>query len=571
MKPTIDQLTTALQKYRSGKKALESKIVENDRWFRSLHWDIIKGNKNPNEPEPVMAYLTNTIMNKHADAMDYFPEPIVLGRESNDVENAENLTKILPVVLEQNKFKKSFSDVQWYKIKQGTGVYGIFWDPEASNGLGDIDIVKLDLLNLYWEPGITDIQKSRYFFIVAIVDEEILTKMYPDKLDGRPRTTTLDIKQYVTDDTIDTTGKALVVDAYYKDITEDGKQILHMVKFVDDIELASSADEPAYENGLYDHGEYPIEFEVMFPEESTPVGFGYIDIIKNPQMFIDKLDQIISRNALIAGKQRYVVGASSGINEEELADMSKDVIHSDGRFTEGEDFSILQGKPLPAFIMQHRANKITELKEISGANDFSRGDTGGGITAASAIAMLQEAGNKLSRDMVSTTYDTYSRIMYKCISLISQFYDEERQFRITDDQGETTYVPFSNANLKPQPLPAAYEGEAEKYRSPLFDIKVKPEKASPFSRIAQNEMAKELYSLGFFNPEMAPQSKIALEMMSFEGKDRIVKLIAQNGDLYQQMQMMAQQLAESQAALQDAGAVIKASTGQDIFGGGGVM
>lgn len=61
----------------------------------------------------------------------------------------------------------------------GTAVYGVFWDSRKDNGLGDIEIRNIDLLNLFWEPGITDIQKSRNLFIVDLVDNGLLDSRVP--------------------------------------------------------------------------------------------------------------------------------------------------------------------------------------------------------------------------------------------------------------------------------------------------------------------------------------------------------------------------------------------------------
>lgn len=580
----IDKLNETLKKYTQGKKNLESKIIENDRWYRSQHWDLIRGNSaNKDNPEPVTAYLFNTIANKHADAMDYYPEPNIFEREQDDVQEAQALSKIIPLIIEKNNFRKTYSNAWWYKLKQGCSAYGVFWNPSLEGGLGDIDIQKLDLLNIYWQPGITDIQKSPYLFVVSLVDDEALHQMYPQTKDRISEVKPLEIKTYVSDDTIDLQGKSLLVDAYYKKQTDDGRTVVHLTKFVDNIPLASTEDSPdTAQTGLYDHGMYPIILDPLFPEESTPVGFGFIDIIKNPQMYIDKLDQIISKNALQAGKQRTLIKDGGAINEEELADFSRDIIHTQGNCREGEDFATIQAHPLPQFIVQHRENKINELKEIAGNRDFQQGGTAGGVTAMGAILALQEAGNKLSRDMIGDSYSVYTQIVYMCIELIRQFYDEPRMFRIIGDEGNPQYVEYTNQGLKPQPLPHAYEGEGmifnpetrqmepdpnyrPKFRTPIFDIKVKPEKASPFSREAQNELAKELFQMGFFNPELATQAKIALEMMSFEGKDKVYKMVIQNGDLYVQMQQMQQQLQQQNQIMQAMNEVIKRTTGRDMF------
>jgi hypothetical protein len=237
----IEKLNDTLKRYTNGKKHLEEKIIENDRWYRSQHWDVIRGkNTNSNNPEPVTAYLFNTLANKHADAMDYYPEPNVFEREPDDVEEAQRLSKIIPLVIEKNNFRRTYSQAWWYKLKQGCAAYGVFWNPQLENGLGDIDIQKLDLLNIYWESGVTDIQKSPYLFVVSLMDDEILHQMWPHVKEKMSDVKPLDIKLYVSDDTIDIQGKSLVVDGYYKKMNSEGKTVLHLAKFVDNIPLAST-------------------------------------------------------------------------------------------------------------------------------------------------------------------------------------------------------------------------------------------------------------------------------------------------------------------------------------------
>ena len=66
-------------------------------------------------------------------------------------------------------------------------------------------------------------------------------------------------------------------------------------------------------------------------------------------------------------------------------------------------------------------------------------------------------------------------------------------------------------------------------RKPIFDIKVSAEKASPFTKISQNELALQLYNAGMFNPEMKGQAILALSMLDFEGKNAIIAKISSEG------------------------------------------
>ena len=207
-----------LRKYKSGKTALEQKIIENEQWWKLRHWRYIKGG-NENDMKPASAWLFNVIINKHADGIEAYPEPNVLPREESDTEEAKRLSSIIPAVLELNDFEETYSDVLWQKLKTGTGVYGVFWDSSKLNGLGDIAIKKVDMLNLFWEPGITDIQKSRNVFLTELVDNDELESLYPN-LKGSLKSNGFNIAKYIYDDTVDTSNKSVVVDWYYKKYEE---------------------------------------------------------------------------------------------------------------------------------------------------------------------------------------------------------------------------------------------------------------------------------------------------------------------------------------------------------------
>ena len=90
-------------------------------------------------------------------------------------------------------------------------------------------------------------------------------------------------------------------------------------------------------------------------------------------------------------------------------------------------------------------------------------------------------------------------------------------------------------------------------REPIFDIVVSAAKKSTFSRLSQNETAKECYQLGFFKPENADAALAALEMMDFEGIEKVRQRVRQNGTLAQQLARMQQQMAQMAAVIAQQG------------------
>ena len=530
-----------LQKYKVGKAALDQRLVDNELWFRMGHWKNYQNPMMEGKPQPSSGWLFNSIANKHADAMDNYPAPNVLPRAPDDEQTARVLSSVLPVVLEQADYEQVYSDTWWRKLKQGTGVKGVFWDPEQRGGVGEITVRPMNLLMLYWEPGVDDIQASPNFFSLSLEDTDQLTERWP-QLEGHS-TSALEVPHYLHDGGLDTNSKSVVVDWYYKKRNAEGRRVLHYCKFCNGVVLYASENDPEYAGrGFYDHGQYPFVFDPLFVEEDSPAGFGYIDVMKECQTAIDRMNHAMDENVLLSSKQRYVLSDAAGVNEEELADFSRDIVHVVGRL--GDDsFRPLQTTGLQGNSLSYRNSRIEELKEISGNRDMTQGGTAGGVTAASAIAALQEAGSKLSRDMLKSAYRAFAKECYLIMDLMRQFYDEERVFRIIGETGRSEFVHFSGAALRAQALPGVGGVELGS-REPVFDIVVSAEKKSTFSRLSQNETAKECYQLGFFAPRNADAALAALEMMDFEGIEKVRQRVRQNGTLAQRLEQLQSQLVQ---------------------------
>lgn len=509
-----------LKEYMAGKEALDRRLVEDELWWQMRHWEIKRKNAGENRrPLPSSAWLFNTIVSKHADAMDNYPVPSVLPREQSDAPSAELLSAVLPVVFEDNRFEETYSANWWEKLKHGAAAYGVFWDGEKRSGLGDVAVRAVDLLRLYWEPGVTDLQKSANLFLVDLADVAELEALYPEKR-GRFGGAAGQVRQYLFADNVDTTGKCMVVDWYYKVRNDAGRVLLHYVKFCGDAVLYASENDPVYrDTGFYAHGQYPIVLDTLFPEKGTPAGFGYVTVCKDAQTYIDAVSANIQESTLLSTKRRYFASRSTNIDVGQLLDNENAIVWVDGDVTDTrlKPFRVDPVDPMALSVMNQ---KIDEMKETAANRDVNNGAGGRGVTAAAAIAALQEAGNKTSRDMVAASYRAYARVAELVVELMRQFYDEARSFRVVGPRAAWRFVTWGNAGIREQAVGADALGNTL-YRLPVFDYRIGAVRKNPFSRMEQNELAKELYRLGFFSPERAEQSLLALELMDFDGADRV--------------------------------------------------
>ncbi|MBQ2997015.1 MAG: hypothetical protein IJE22_07300 [Oscillibacter sp.] len=527
-----------LKGYKQGKRNLEQRLIDNEQFWKLRHWEQMDARgqgANPADPRPRSGWLVNCILSKHADAMDAYPQPTVLPREADDREEARRLSRVLPVILKNDRFRRTYSDAWWRKLKSGCAVYGVFWDSTRLGGMGDITVRSMDILNLFWEPGITDIQKSPHFFSTELVDNEALEAEYP-AVKGKLHRNGMTLSRYLYDDQVDTSQKSVVVDWYYR---KGG--LLHFCKFVDEEVLYATENDSVYvHRGWYDHGKYPFVFDNLFPEEGTPCGYGYIDLCKSAQEQIDLMNQAILKNTLAAATPRFFIRDDGAVNENEYADWTRPFVHTNGNLG-ADSIAPIRTDGLDGVYVAYLNHKIAEMKETAGNRDVSNGGTAAGVTAATAIAALQESGGKLSRNMIDDSYEAFSDVVELCIQLIRQFYRLPRSFRLSSGQG-MEFLSYDGTGLQRKML---HDGVVERYRLPAFDLEIGAEQESPYKTMEHNQLALQLYQMGFFRTDMAAQARKCLELMEFKNKDTLLAAIAapdpavEIGKLRQQLLMLS--------------------------------
>lgn len=554
----VRKASQTLRKYKEGKARLEQKIIANEEFWKMRQWNYMNDGKD--DFKPATAWLWSCIQSRYSDAMDSYPTCNFRPRQGDDKAEATKLSSIVPVILEQNRYEDVYSDAVWYALKHGGCVQGIFWDGSKHNGLGDVSVRRIDFINLFWEPGITDIQESQNLFNTELVSNSILEQRYPQcvgKLGGKGIT----LAQYLYDDHVDTSEKSVVVDWYYHTY-HNGRKTLQYVKYVNDIVLYATENENTRpekvvvdpetgvpltipqgesmaERGLYDHAMYPFVAMALYPVEGSICGYGLTDIGRDTQLQIDKLNKAIVDNAIIGATPRYFIKNDGSVNETEYSDLSKDLIHVEGNLGE-ENIRPVDYKSLDSTYVDILQQKIDELKYVTSNQDSNNGVAPSGITAASAIAALQETAGKNARSTNKTFHRAFRDVCYQIVELIRQFYDIPRTFRINPDGLQEQFVTYDNSGLVPQPMQTM--GTDMGLRKPEFDIDVTSEKANPYKKMEINEMALSFYNAGFFNPQNVDQALACLNMMDFVGKEDVMQRIQQNGTIMEKL-ILFQQLA----------------------------
>lgn len=587
-KPKIDdkavrKASEILRKYKEGKARLEQKIIANEQFWKLRQWNYM--NDGNDDFKPATAWLWSCIQSRYSDAMDSYPTCNFQPRQQDDKAEAQKLSAIVPVILEQNRYEEVYSDFVWYVLKNGGGVQGIFWDGSKHNGLGDISVKKIDIINLFWEPGITDIQESRNVFNTELVANDILEQRYPQCV-GKLGGNSITLAKYLYDDNVDTSDKSVVVDWYYHTYVK-GKKTLQYVKYVNDVVLYATENElvgkekvtvdpetgipltipleaPLAERGLYDHAMYPFVSMALYPVEGSICGYGLTDIGRDTQIQIDQLNKAIVDNAMEGASPRYFVRDDGTINIKEFNDKTKKFVKVEGNIGE-ENIRPIDYKSLNGIYMSFLQQKIDELKYVTSNQDVNNGSAPSGVTSASGIAALQETSGKNARSSNKTFHRAFREVCYQILALIRQFYDVPRTFRINPDGMQEQFVSYDNSGLKGQPQMTM--GMDMGLRIPEFDIEVTSEKANPYKKMEINDLALNFYNLGFFNPQMTDQALACLNMMDFNKKDEVMQKISENGTM-QEMLLLYQQMALQFANQIDP--ALGEQVAQQILGQGGM-
>ena len=547
----ITKWNNVLKSYKNRRATVEQKILSNEAFWRMRQWRT--RTQQGDMETPSTSWLFLCIQSRLADVMDSYPTPNFRPRQKDDIEEAQRLTSVIPVILAQNNFEKTYREVSEYTLKNGVGVYHVYWDGKKHHGLGDIAIVPEDVLRLFWEPGITDIQDSSYVFKVELVDKNALFARYPIA-ETTVRGKVIDPTKILTDEMVDYTDKIVVVDVYYK-LEQEGRTILHYAKYADTTCLESTENDPMrYPNGLYDHGLYPFVVQNLYHIESSLYGTGMVDLGADAQMQIDLMNRAVVENTLMGAKPRFLTTLDADAAEAQLADWSRTFVQVPS--VSEHNTVPMQTTPLQGNYLEFVNMKIDEIKQATSNQDVNNGNVPSGITAASSIAALQESGGKNIRFVNKEFYNTFELVVRQVVEMVRQFYDVARWFRIVPDQSTgmaEDFVQFDNTGLAPIPQMTA-DGVITGFRVPEFDLEITAEKANPYRKMEQNELALSFYKMGFFAPQQTDQALACLRMMDFDHKQDVIDMIEENGTIAQQLAMfqqlaigMAQRYGDTQA------------------------
>ena len=479
--------------------------------------------------------LKSTINNCVADQTQNMPDPKLLPETPENEELAYDLQDAVRYVMYTlNNYDSLHKRRAQDFYETGTSITQIAWDPDMNYGKGDIALIRWPIEAFLWDPQAEDIQDARALMKVSWHPKSWYKEHYPDVYpyihmeDGDYND--VGLPEARREKNSGDEGRAMLIEYWYREYNASTHKYT--------INVAYAAGGALIDNhkNVYKHGLYPFVVDVHSNIEGQPVGEGLVKELTPMMRYINRYAHYIDTNLRMSSKGRMIMRKGSGINKNDMADWSKDIIEGD-RVIQGEDWNWIQHVPFNGMISNQMLQFQSDMKQDSGMNQFSRGETTGGVISGKAIGYLQEAGGKIVGMRTDTLNAGFKKIVEQILWLMSEFYTKDRMLVINGDRGSRTIT-----------VSRDFFGKD----APPYLVQVEIEKRNPVQIQAQNEMFLQAYTMAAQAQQFFPLSSL-FRMLNVEGKDRILPILEENEaqqDMIAQLQGQIEQMTPQMEQLQ---------------------
>lgn len=492
--------------------------------------------------------LKSTFNNCVADQMDNMPEALMLPETKELEQTAEDLTDVVRFIMNMNHYESLHRRRVEDCFGTGTAVTQVAWDPDMDGGKGNVALIRWPIEAFLWDPAAENIQDSRAVFKVSWFPKSWYEQHYPE-LAGKIGSdegeySGLGMSDAQMDNKLPDEDRTMLVEYWYRLYdAKKRKYTINVAYLAGGVVLEESKD-------IYKHGMYPFVLDVFTPIEGMPVGDGLIQELAPMMRYVNRYASYIDMNLRMSSKGRLLVDRNAGIDKDGLTDWETDVVEGDR--IDASAIQWMQTQPFTGMVTQQMLQLQTDIKQDSGQNQFTRGETAGGITAASAISALQEAGGKITRLRTAVLNQGYRNIVTQVMWLINQFYDDKRVVFITGERNKREI----NASAK-----RLFGHKGGALPPPPYTVQVQVQRRNPLRQQAQNELFMQAYSMSAQAGQYFPLS-VLFELLHVDGKERILPVLKENELITQQIQqmqmqnqMLQEQAAQQQQAIQNLQAV----------------
>ena len=484
--------------------------------------------------------LKSTINNVVADQMLSMPEAKLMPETADQQEAADDLQDMVHYVI---YCANDFEHVHYRRCEDfygtGTAVTQVTWDPDMNYGKGEIALIRWPIEAFLWDPTAESLQDCRAVMKVSWHPLSFYRAHWPEEgyyvgCDENMHNNVGMTEGQMDSEHYDDEQRALLIEYWWREYNAKTRRYSINVAYAAGNALLD------VQRDVYNHGLYPFTIDVHDSVEGSLAGEGLVKELVPMMRYINRYASYADMNARMSSKGRMLVRRQSGIDKEALTDWTNDIIEGDS-IVQGESWNWMQNQPFNSTITQLMQMFQNDLKQDSGANQFTRGETTGGIVSGKAINSLIQAGGKVASMRTEQLKYGFKDMVEQIVWLMSQFYDDNRTMMITGRQGRRELT----VDMKKL---FGKKGKGS-VNPPPYTVEIEVSSRDPQRIANQNQMFMEAYTMSAQAQQFFPLSAL-FNILNLDGKDKILPVIQENENYQQQMQALQQQVEQMGAQME---------------------
>ena len=492
---------------------------------------------------PTSNTLNSCVDNVIADQIDNMPEAVMVPEREETAQSAEEMSDVVSYVLYQTGWPSKYHTLMEDAVVTGTGVAQVYWDDDLEEGDGMAGVLVWHPEDFYPDPTCENIQDGRGCFKVTHTSIAWIEERYPQARGYVEEDRYAE--ETVFDDMPEGDRRTTLIEFWYKRYDPQKRRTrVHMAQMAGRALLFSTetgfgvdGGAGVYREGVYAHGQYPFTLFRYRSVWRRPFGTGLIYDYRDMQTAIDRYQKYIDDNARQSSIQRHFIRKGSGVNADDVADMSKTIVEWEGSDIR-EVLQTVQAEPLNNQVYEMMQYMVDSMKQDCGQNQFARGEGGLGVTAAVAIQALQEAGNKITRWHTASFKESFRQMIEQLLWVLSEYLEPGRTMRIVGGWD-------SSGNMRDRVITLLAPGtEGDALPRPAYTVRVQVQKNNPLQVQADNEFLAQVAQICAQSGQPLPPEAVIRLMEGYRTKGSVLRAVEKNS---QQAAKMAQLQEENEA------------------------
>lgn len=470
-----------------------------EKWeTMDVYWE---GDENEPESDNDPASNTNIINPNVEGQVAYLIEQNLAvqtkGRGPSDAAFSDIARIILEFVKERNKMRRKLDVHERRRMKYGTGIFRVLFDPDKLDGMG---LPVIDVCNpayVFPDPNITDIYKIQEgrFLIESMMKSISWARecgYYPeDRVNAIMPSYEPLMTGYVfgeEDGEADNISRDhyLHMLVWFRDKEkqkneETGEEEtvwkMRLVEMSGDgIILRDTKDDPDF---IIPGDIYPYFFTPDMFREGTVWAKATAELLVDTQDLINDIDDQVRINARLTGNPQRWVSTESGVDPDKWA--------NDGGLTMPTDaqggspgIGYLTPPSMPEYIFKRRDQAFGPERQVQTRfGDQQSGVKQTGVDTATEAIALQQGANSGVQHKKMLLEETLSDMFEYILELCMEYWDEEMAFRVTENSDSFQYFRPSDLKEIPALMPAS-TGYQRNFMRQLEMMGIPVEQAPPY-------------------------------------------------------------------------------------------